>query len=221
MGVGDGLDDGQAKAKAEPAPVAGPVGAQPLEWLQQLADGCRQHDGPGVGHHEHRDTVITSLPVLECLTGETGQVGTAVVTVASLTDLAVTTSAIERALGPEASVTGNLADASQAIGDLDSVKAIALYSLAGAAGAAAVILFLVMVMIAREHKREIGILKAIGASNRRIMAQFTTEAATFTLLGLVVGATAGTVAGSAVTSALVSHSGASSAAGGAGRPGAR
>jgi len=166
------------------------------------------------------DTVITSLPVLERLTGETGQVSTAVVTVASLSELAATTSAIERTLGPVAGVTSNLADASQAIGDLDSVQGIALYSLAGATGAAVVILFLVMVMIVRERKREIGILKAIGASNGRIMAQFTTEAATFTLLGLVVGLIAGTVAGSAVTSALVSHSGASSAAGGTGLPGA-
>jgi putative ABC transport system permease protein len=166
------------------------------------------------------DTVITSLPVLERLTGDTGQVSTAVVTVASLTDLAATTEAIENLLGPLASVTSNLADASQAISDLDSVTGIALYSLAGATGAAAVILFLVMVMIVRERKREIGILKAIGASNRRILAQFTTEAATFTLLGLAVAIVAGTAAGSAVTSALVSHSGAPSASGGAGLPGA-
>jgi putative ABC transport system permease protein len=166
------------------------------------------------------DTVITALPTLERLTGDTGQVSTAVVTVASLTRLATTTTAIERTLGPLASVTSNLADASQAIGDLDSVKNIALYSLAGAVAAAVVILFLVMVMIVRERKREIGILKAIGASNGRIMAQFTTEALTFTLLGLVVGLLAGIAAASPVTSALVSHSGASSAAAGASLPGA-
>jgi putative ABC transport system permease protein len=166
------------------------------------------------------DMVVTSLPVLERLTGETGQVSTAVVTVASLTDLAPVTAAIERLLGPVASVTSNLADASQAIGDLDSVTGIALYSLAGAVGAAVVILFLVMVMVVRERKREIGILKAIGASNRRIMAQFTTEAMTFTLLGLAVGLAAGIVAGSAVTSALVSRSGAAAAASGAGPFGA-
>jgi hypothetical protein len=81
------------------------------------------------------DKVITSLPVLQRLTGDTGQVSTAVVTVASLTELAATTSAIERTLGPVATVTSNLADANQAIGDLDSVKSIALYSLAGAVAA--------------------------------------------------------------------------------------
>jgi putative ABC transport system permease protein len=162
------------------------------------------------------NTVVTSLPVLQRLTGDTGQVETAVVTVASLSDLPATTSAIERLLGPAASVVSNLADASKAISDLDSVKGIALYSLAGAVGAAVVILLLVMVMIVRERKREIGILKAIGASNGRIMAQFTTEAVTFTLLGLVVGLVAGLAAASPVTSTLVSDSGAPSAAGGAG-----
>jgi putative ABC transport system permease protein len=166
------------------------------------------------------NTVITPLPVLERLTGDTGQVSTAVVTVASITELAPATTAIERTLGPQASVTSDLADASQAIGDLDTVKDIALYSLAGAVGAAVVILFLVMVMIVRERKREIGILKAVGASNGQIMAQFTTEAVTFTLLGLLVGLVAGLAAASPVTSALVSNSGASSAASGAGLLGA-
>jgi putative ABC transport system permease protein len=162
------------------------------------------------------NTVVTSLPVLQHLTGETGQVTTAVVTVASLSGLPAATSAIERLLGPRASVVSDLDDAGKAVGDLDSVKSIAVYSLAGAVGAAVVILLLVMVMIVRERKREIGILKAIGASNRRIIAQFTSEALTFTLLGLVAGLVAGIAAASPVTSALVSNSGASSAASGAG-----
>jgi len=159
------------------------------------------------------NTVVTSLPVLQRLTGDTGQVQTAVVTVASLSELPATTSAIERLLGPKASIVSNVAGADQAVSDLDSVKGIAFYSLAGAVGAAVVILLLVMVMIVRERKREIGILKAIGASNGRIMAQFTTEAVTFTLLGLAVGLVAGLIAANPVTSALVSHSGASSAGG--------
>jgi putative ABC transport system permease protein len=166
------------------------------------------------------NTVVTSLPVLQRLTGDTGQVTNAVVTVASLSVLPATTSAIERLLGPLASVVGYTADAEKAIGDLDSVKSIALYSLAGAVGTAVVILLLVMVMIVRERKREIGILKAIGASNGRIMAQFTTEGATFTLLGLVVGAVAGAIAASPVTSALVSNSGVSADTGARGAFGA-
>ena len=156
------------------------------------------------------NTVVTSLPVLQRLTGDTGQVFTAVVTVDSLTDLAATTSAIERTLGPKASVVSYTADAEKAASSLGDVKSLAIFSLAGAVVAAVVILFLVMVMIVRERKREIGILKAIGASNGRIVTQFTTEAVTFTLLGLAVGAVVGVIAASPVTSALVSNSGVSS-----------
>jgi putative ABC transport system permease protein len=156
------------------------------------------------------NTVVVSLPVMQRLMRDTGQVQMAVVTVASLTELASVTAAIERTLGPEASLVSYTADAVKAAGALDSVKSIALYSLAGAVAVAVVILFLVMVMIVRERKREIGILKAVGASNGRIMAQFTTEAVTFTLLGLAVGAVVGAIAASPVTSALVSNSGVSS-----------
>jgi putative ABC transport system permease protein len=157
------------------------------------------------------DTVIVSLPVLQHLMGDTGgPVFNAVVTVASLNELSKVTSEIERTLGPRASVVSYVSDAEQAVSDLDGVKSIALDSLIGAVGAAVVILFLVMVLVVRERKREIGILKAIGAPNGKIMAQFTTEALTFTLLGLAVGLIAGIIAASPVTSSLVSHSGVSS-----------
>jgi putative ABC transport system permease protein len=169
------------------------------------------------------DTVITSLPVLERLTGQTGQVFNAVVTASSLSELSKVTLEIERVLGPRASVVSYVSDAERAVSDLDSVQAIALDSLAGAAGAAVVVLFLVMVLVVRERKREIGVLKAIGAPNGRIMAQFTTEAVIFTLLGLAVGLVAGIIAARPVTSSLVSHSGVSQDTGarglfGAGNP---
>jgi putative ABC transport system permease protein len=166
------------------------------------------------------NTVVTSLPTLQRLTGDTDRVFTAVVTVASLTALARTTAAIGRTLGPEASVVSNVTDADKAVGALDTVKGIALYSLAGAVGAAIVILLLVMVMIVRERRREIGILKAVGAPNGRIMAQFSTEAVTFTLLGSVVGLIVGLIAASPVTSSLVSNSGVSSDTGARGLFGA-
>ena len=156
------------------------------------------------------NTIVTSLRVLQRLTGDAGQVETAVVTVASLTQLSAVTSKIENRLGPLASVVSYTADANKAVGSLDGVKSIALYSLAGAVGAAVVILFLVMLMVVRERKREIGILKAIGGSNRRIMAQFMTEALTFTLLGWAIGLVVGIVAAGPITSSLVSNSGVSS-----------
>jgi putative ABC transport system permease protein len=166
------------------------------------------------------DTVIVSLPVMQRLNRDGDQVFNAVVTAASLSELAQVTSEIERALGARANVVSYLADADRAVSDLNSVKSVAVDSLAGAVGAAVVILFLVMVMIVRERKREIGTLKAIGASNGRIMAQFTTEAVTFALLGSVVGFVIGIIAASPVASSLVSHSGVSADTGARGLFGA-
>jgi putative ABC transport system permease protein len=168
------------------------------------------------------DTVITSLPALQRL-GHTDEILTATVTTASLTDLSKVTSEIERVLGKRASVVSYVSDAEHAVSDLNGVKSIALDSLVGAVAAAVAILFLVMVTIVRERKREIGILKAIGGSNGRVIAQFATEAVTFTLLGLIVGFVIGLIAASPVTSSLVSHSGAGSETGargifGAGSP---
>ena len=170
------------------------------------------------------DTVIVSLAELQHLMRDSGgPVETAVVTTASLTQLPKVTSQIEHLLGSRASVVSYLADAERAVSALDSVKGIALDSLVGAVGASVVILLLVMLLIVRERKREIGILKAIGAGNGRVMAQFATEAVTLTLLGLVVGLVIGFLAASPVTSSLVSHSGVGSDTGarglfGAGNP---
>lgn len=165
------------------------------------------------------DTVITSLATLQRL-GGADKIFNAVVTASSLTDLAAVTSEIEHDLGPKASVVSYVSDAEQAVSSLGKVQSIALDSLVGALVAAVVILFLVMVMIVRERKREIGIQKAIGTPNGPIMAQFTTEALTFTLLGLVVGSVIGVIAASPVTSSLVSHSGVSSDTGARGLFGA-
>ena len=65
---------------------------------------------------------------------------------------------------------------------------------------------LVMVMIVRERRREIGVLKAIGASNVKIVTQFVVEAITLTVLGSVIGIVLGVAAGNPITRLLVNNS---------------
>jgi ABC-type lipoprotein release transport system permease subunit len=50
-----------------------------------------------------------------------------------------------------------------------------------------IVVFFVLLMMVRERAREIGTLKAIGASNGGVTAQFLTEAVALTLLGGVLG----------------------------------
>jgi putative ABC transport system permease protein len=152
------------------------------------------------------DTVIVPLATEQRLTHQDRSVASAVATADSLTRLSAVTSEITAALGPRANVTSDIAQADQALAPLNSVKSLSLYSLFGAVGATAVITFLIMVMIVRERKLEVGILKAIGGSSRRILSQFMTEALTFSVLGGAVGLLVGALAASTITSSLVSNS---------------
>jgi putative ABC transport system permease protein len=63
-----------------------------------------------------------------------------------------------------------------------------------------------MMMIVRERRREIGVMKAIGSSNLKTMLQFISESVTLTILGLVVGLVIGVAAASPVTKILVNNS---------------
>lgn len=159
-------------------------------------------------------SVVLSLPALQRLTEQPGVITNAIATVDSLDNLESATSAIKDSLGSAADVTSSLDQAKQAIEPLKSVRNISLYSLLGAVVAGGVIILLTMIMIVRERKREIGILKAIGFGNTRIIFQFMCEALTLTTLGAIIGLGIGIAAGNPVTSMLVSNG----SAGGQGAP---
>lgn len=150
--------------------------------------------------------VIMSLSSLQRLSEQTGQVTSATATVDSIDNIDSATTAIEAALGDAADVTNNQESAKQAVEPLESVKTISTFSLIGAVIAGAVIILLTMVMIVRERRREIGVYKAIGASNIRIMFQFISEALTLTILAMIVGLIIGVAAANPLTKVLVNNS---------------
>ena len=63
-----------------------------------------------------------------------------------------------------------------------------------------------MVMIVRERRREIGVIKAIGGSNFKVIAQFMSEAMTLTIVGAVIGLAIGIAASGPMTQSLVKSS---------------
>jgi putative ABC transport system permease protein len=155
-------------------------------------------------------TVIVSLPSLQKLTGQSGDVTAAVANVDQLDNLASATTAIKKTLGSKADVTSAQDQANETVQPLNNVESISLYSLIGAVVAGAIIILLTMVMIVRERRREIGVIKAIGASNLKVMFQFMVESVTLTVIGAIIGIALGVVAANPITHQLVSSSTSSS-----------
>jgi putative ABC transport system permease protein len=113
-------------------------------------------------------------------------------------------------------------DTASAIDSLKSVDKISIIGFLLAIGAAAIVVLFTMLMIVRERRREIGVLKAIGGSKRHVVLQFVAEAITFAVLGTLVGlgfavATSGAMA-NALVSSNVDDSSSNSSNQGAGGP---
>ena len=110
---------------------------------------------------------------------------------------------MQKSLGDTADVVSDQRAQAETLSSLDNVKTIATYSLIGALVAGSVIIFLSMLMIVRERRREIGVLKAIGSSNARISWQFVTEALTLTGWPRSSAWSAGVILSNPVLDALV------------------
>jgi putative ABC transport system permease protein len=148
--------------------------------------------------------VLMPLATLQTLASASGDVSSAIVTVNNIDNVSSVTKAIEGALGSKATVTSTEATVASELAPLNSVKTITTYTLVGSVVGAAIILLLSMLMIVRERRREIGVLKALGGPNRSIIGQFVAESTTFTVLGALVGLIGGVLLSSPIASALVS-----------------
>ncbi|HSE61834.1 MAG TPA: FtsX-like permease family protein [Candidatus Saccharimonadales bacterium] len=157
------------------------------------------------------NTLAIPLAKAQELTGQTKEVGAIIVKVDSIENLASTTQAIKDKLGSnKADVSQPGEDIQTAIDGLRSVQGVALIGFVASLAAAAVITFLIMTVIVRERRREIGVLKAIGASNRSIVSQFIVEAVVLVAMGAVVGVGVALVGSNGIANALVKSNSADS-----------
>jgi putative ABC transport system permease protein len=173
------------------------------------------------GNTFSNNQVVMPLVTVQKLSAQPEDITSATVNVDSITNVDSVTTAVQKLLSSAADVTNGAQQAQTVIAPLKNIQTISLYSLLGAIAAGAVIIFLVMVMIVRERRREIGVLKAIGASNVKIMTQFVTEAITLTVLGSIIGIGLGVVAGNPITRLLVNNSTSTATTGGRGGGGFR
>lgn len=147
--------------------------------------------------------IIVPLPTLQRLSNQSGAITSATVQVDSITNVDATTAALKSALETTADVTSQQDSSNQALAPLENISSISTFNVIGALGAGAVIILLTMIMIVRERRREIGVLKAIGSSNLRVMAQFMAEATTFTTAGSILGLIIGILSAAPLTKLLV------------------
>lgn len=164
-------------------------------------------------------SVIFPITVLQNLSGQSEKISSMIVQADSIDTVSSVQSDIKAKLGDRVDVISQQDSSQSALQPLENICSITLYSLIGALSGGAIIIFLTMVMIVRERKREIGVLKAIGASNLAITTQFVVESLVLTIISSIVGIVLGVVLSNPILKVLVnnSDSAASGGAPGAGR----
>lgn len=150
------------------------------------------------------NAVYLTLPAAQALAGLPDELSSMIVTVNSLDNVASAKTALQDALGTDKADVTQGQNLETAVSSLGSVKNISFIAFVAALGTAGLIILLIMVMLVRERRREIGVLKAIGAPNRTIGLQFVLEALVLAALGSTAGAIIAAFASSGIASALIS-----------------
>lgn len=150
--------------------------------------------------------IIMPLTTLQNLTSQPGAVTSVVATIDSSANVDSTVSALKSKLGSSVDVTSEAAQAANSVSALQGIASLSLAGVIGAAIAATTIILLAMVIVVRERRREIGVLKAIGASNTKVVGQFVVESLTITIIGAVVGLGLGILVSGPMTTALADSS---------------
>lgn len=148
--------------------------------------------------------IIMPLATVQTLTNQAEAVSTVAATVDSSDNVSTVVTSLKSSLGSAADITSQAEQAAASTASLKSIASLALTGVIGATIAGATIVLLAMIMIVRERRHEIGVVKAIGGTNRKIIGQFIIEALTLTTVGLVVGLAFGVMASGPMTNSLVS-----------------
>ncbi|KQN84991.1 ABC transporter permease [Arthrobacter sp. Leaf69] len=151
------------------------------------------------------NALYLTLPAAQTLAELPGELSTMIATVNSMENVEAAKTALQEALGSDAAdVSQGQRNLESAVSSLGSVKNISFIAFVAALATAGLIILLIMVMLVRERRREIGVLKAIGARNRTIGLQFVLEALVLVALGSAVGAAVASFASGGIASALIS-----------------
>lgn len=160
--------------------------------------------------------VVVPLKTLQSASNQEGAVTSIQATVDSSENVASAVSSLKKSLGDTADITSQEEQAKSALAPLESIASLATAGVIGAAIAGAAIILLAMIMIVRERRREIGVIKAIGGSNGKVISQFVIEGVTLTFVGSIIGLALGILVSGPMTQSLVSNQDTSEPQAGAG-----
>lgn len=149
--------------------------------------------------------LIIPIATLQEITSQTGAVTNVVATIDSAENVSGAVGSLKSTLGDKADITSQADIASRSVSSLESISGLATSGVIGATIAAAVIVLLMMTIVVRERRREIGVIKAIGGTNAKVIVQFISEALTLTIIGGVIGLALGVAVSGTMTESLVSH----------------
>jgi len=166
--------------------------------------------------------IIMPITTLQTLTDQAGAVSSVTATINSSDNVAAAVTALETSLGDNADITSQAESAATSVESLQGIAGLTTTGVIAAAGAGALIIVLSMFLVVRERRREIGVIKAIGGSNRKVITQFIVEGLTITVIGAVIGLVLGVLVSGPMTTSLVTSSASSSSTSeAAGGPGGR
>lgn len=133
--------------------------------------------------------IFVPLPVAQkvLLNGEEEKVGQYFVIVDSAENVKKVAQALKDLLGERADIISQDVAALSVAKSLDAVSANGRVSAAISAAVGALVVVFTMILVTRERTREIGILKAIGASNGNVAGLFTAETIGLATIGCLVG----------------------------------
>ncbi len=181
-----------------PAEVLGATGALPRSELRARVVGVV---ASGVVFPDNQ--VFVPLRVLQGVLGRPGEVDNLWVRARSATAVPEVEAGLRRLLGGSADVLSVRAPARRVADSLEAVRASSLLASLVAVLAAGLVAFFTMALVARERRREVGVLKALGASDRLVAVQSLAEALALGLLGGVVGVGLTALGGGRLAGALV------------------
>jgi len=150
--------------------------------------------------------IIMPIATLQALTDQAGAVSSVTATINSSDNVASTVTALKTSLGEDADITSEAESAASSVKSLQGIASLTTAGVIAAAAAGALIIVLSMFLVVRERRREIGVIKAIGGSNGKVIGQFIIEGLTITIIGAVIGLVLGVLVSGPMTTSLVSSS---------------